>query len=150
EILRESDFYRDPHRKIFKVMENLSERATAIDEITVKEELTRQGELEAVGGPAYIASLADGVPSPQHIEYYARVVKEKWVLRGLITSASQILTDCYRAEEEAEEILDRAESSIFKIAQDSLSGGFLPIKQIADVSLKVIEELTEKRSLLTG
>jgi replicative DNA helicase len=150
EILRESDFYRDTHRKIFKVMEALSERSTAIDEITLKEELSRQGDLEAVGGPAYLASLADGVPTPSHIEYYARIVKEKAVLRGLISSASKILTDCYRAEEEVGEILDRAESSIFRIAQDSLSGGFLPIRAIADASLKVIEELTEKRSLLTG
>ena len=150
EILRESDFYRDTHRKIFKVMETLSERATAIDEITLKEELIRQGDLEAVGGPAYLASLADGVPSSSHIEYYARIVKEKAVLRGLIASASRILTDCYRAEDEVAEILDRAESSIFRIAQDSLSGGFLPIRTIADASLKVIEELTEKRSLLTG
>jgi len=150
EILREGDFYRDTHRKIFKVMEVLSERASAIDEITLKEELLRQGELEAVGGPAYIASLADGVPSPAHIEYYARIVKEKAVLRGLIASASQILTESYRAEDEVAQILDRAESSIFRIAQDSLSGGFQSIRVIADASLKVIEELTEKRSLLTG
>jgi replicative DNA helicase len=150
EILREADFYRDNHRKIFKVMEDLSERSTAIDEITLKEELGRAGHLESVGGPAYIASLADGVPTSSHVEYYARIVKEKSVLRGLISSASRILTDCYKAEEAAEEILDRAESSIFRIAQDSMTGGFLSIRAIADSSLKVIEELTEKRSLLTG
>jgi len=150
EILRHDDFYRDPHRKIYRVMENLSERATAIDEITLKEELARSGDLESVGGAAYIASLADGVPSPKHIEYYARIVKEKSILRGLISSASGILTDCYRAEEEVGEILDRAESSIFKIAQDSLSGGFLPIRTIADASLKVIEELSKSHSMITG
>jgi replicative DNA helicase len=150
EILRDSDFYRDPHRKIYRVMENLSERATVIDEITLMEELTRTGELESVGGPAFIASLADGVPSPRHIEYYARIVKEKAVLRGLISSASGILTDCYRAEDDVEEILDRAESSIFKIAQDSLSVGFQSIQTIADASLKVIEELSRSRSLITG
>ena len=150
EILRGSDFYRDTHRKIFTVMETLSERATAIDEITLKDELAKLGELDSVGGPAYIASLADGVPSPYNIEYYARIVKEKAVLRALIGSASGILTDCYRAEEEVGELLDRAESSIFRIAQESLSGGFLPIRAIADASLKVIEELAEKRSLLTG
>jgi replicative DNA helicase len=150
EILRDSDFYRDTHRKIYKVMENLSERATAIDEITLKEELARTGELESVGGPAYIASLADGVPSPKNIEYYARIVKEKSILRGLISSASGILTDCYRAEDEVEEILDRAESSIFRIAQDSLSVGFQPIRGIAEASLKVIEELSKSHSMITG
>ncbi len=150
EILRDTDFYRDPHRRIFRVMENLSERAAAIDEITLKEELAKTGELEAVGGPAYIASLADGVPSPRHIEHYAKIVKEKAVLRGLIASASQILTDCYRAEEDVEDLLDRAESSIFQIAQDSLSAGFQPIGTIADASLKVIEELSKSHSLITG
>ena len=150
EILREGDFYRDNHRKIYKVMEVLSERSTAIDEITLKEELGKAGDLESVGGPAYIASLADGVPTSTHVEYYARIVKEKSVLRGLISSASRILTECYKAEDDVEEILDRAESSIFRIAQDSMTGGFLSIRAIADSSLKVIEELTEKRSLLTG
>jgi replicative DNA helicase len=150
EILRDTDFYRDTHRKIYQVMESLSERATAIDEITLKEELARAGELESVGGPAYIASLADGVPSPKHIEYYARIVKEKSILRGLISSASTILTECYRAEDEVEEILDRAESSIFKIAQDTLSAGFQSIQTIADASLKVIEELGKSHSLITG
>jgi len=150
EILRDSDFYRDTHRKIFKVMENLSERATAIDEITLKEELARIGELESVGGPAYIASLADGVASPRNIEYYARIVKEKSILRGLISSSSQILTECYRAEDEVEEILDRAETSIFRIAQDSLSAGFQPIRGIADAALKTIEELSRSHSPITG
>jgi len=150
EILKDSDFYQDTHRKIYKVMETLSERATAIDEITLKEELARAGVLEQVGGPAYIAALADGVPTSRHIEYYARIVKEKAILRGLIGSASGILTECYRAEDEVEQILDRAESSIFRIAQDTLSVGFLPIRTIAEASLKVIEELTESRSLITG
>ncbi|HMC83101.1 MAG TPA: replicative DNA helicase [Candidatus Polarisedimenticolia bacterium] len=150
EILRQSDFYRDTHRKIYGVMETLSERATAIDEITLKEELARLGELDSVGGPAYIASLADGVPSSHHVEYYARIVKEKAVLRQLITSAGEILTDCYRAEEDVGDIMDRAESSIFRIAQDTLTVGFLPIRAIADASLRIIEELSEKRSLVTG
>src|SRR5574341_1670211 len=83
EILRQGDFYRDHHRKIYKVMEVLSERATAIDEITLKEELSRMGELDSVGGPAYISSLADSVPSSHHVEYYARIVKEKSILRQL-------------------------------------------------------------------
>jgi replicative DNA helicase len=150
EILRETDFYRDTHRKIYRVMEHLSERATVIDEITLKDELARQGELDAVGGPAYIAGLADAVPSPDHVEYYAKIVKEKAVLRSLIASASGILNDCYKAEDEVPELLDRAESSIFRIAQDSLTGGFLSIRAIADASLKVIEELSERRSLITG
>src|SRR2546428_13610126 len=84
EILKEEDFYREPHRKIFKVMTDLSEKTTAIDPVTVKEELSRAGDLEAVGGPAYIAPLVDGGPRSANVRYYARLVKGKAVPRHLI------------------------------------------------------------------
>ncbi|MBI4169735.1 MAG: hypothetical protein HY510_07340, partial [Acidobacteria bacterium] len=100
EILTEDDFYREPHRRIFKVMTDLSERTTAIDPVTVKEELTRSGDLDAVGGPAYIASLVDGVPRSANVEYYARIVKEKAVLRSLIEAGSQIVSTAYEASQE--------------------------------------------------
>src|SRR5918996_5770136 len=77
ELIDAHDFFRDAHRRIFNRMVALSERGDAIDFITLKEELTRAGELDDVGGPAYIASLADGVPRATNVEYYARIVKEK-------------------------------------------------------------------------
>jgi len=150
EILKEADFYREPHRKIFKVMTDLSERATAIDPVTVKEELTKSGELDAVGGPAYIASLLDGVPRASNIEHYAKIVKEKAILRSLIEAGGQIVTTSYEASQEVEEILDQSERLIFRIAQDRLRAGFVPMKTIADQSLKTIERLAEHRELVTG
>jgi replicative DNA helicase len=78
------DFYRDAHRRIFDRMVALNERHEAIDFVTLKEELARAGELDEVGGPAYVASLADGVPRATNVEYYARIVKEKATLRNLI------------------------------------------------------------------
>jgi replicative DNA helicase len=150
EILREADFYRDPHRRIFKAMTDLSEKATAIDPVTVKEELSRCGDLDAVGGPAYIASLLDGVPRSANVEYYARIVKEKAILRSLIEAGNQILTTAYEASQDTEEILDQSERLIFRIAQDQLRSGFVPIRTIADHSLKTIETLAEKRELVTG
>jgi replicative DNA helicase len=150
EILTEDDFYRAPHRKIFKVMTDLSERTTAIDPVTVKEELTRSGDLDAVGGPAYIASLVDGVPRSANVEYYARIVKEKAVLRSLIEAGSQIVSTAYEASQEVDDILDQSESLIFRIAQDRLRSGFVPMKVIADQSLKTIERLQEHRDLVTG
>ncbi len=150
EILREDDFYREPHRKIFKVMAGLSEKATAIDPVTLKDELNRSGDLEAVGGPAYIASLVDGVPRSANVEYYARIVKEKAILRGLIEAGSQIITTAYEASQEVEAILDASERLVFRIAQDQLRGGFVPMKTLADENWQKVEELHRKRELVTG
>ena len=85
------NFYRDAHRRIFDKMIALSERRQAIDFVTVKEELARAGEVDEVGGPAYIAALADGVPRATNVEYYARIVKEKATLRSLIYAANKIV-----------------------------------------------------------
>ncbi|HYV85876.1 MAG TPA: replicative DNA helicase [Patescibacteria group bacterium] len=150
EILAESDFYRDPHRRIFKVMAVLSERATAIDPVTVKEELVRSGDLEAVGGPAYIASLIDGVPHSSNIEHYAKIVREKAVLRRLIDAGGEIVKTAYEGSRDVDEILDQSERLVFEIAQDQMRTGFLPMRAIADQSLKTIERLSEHRELVTG
>jgi replicative DNA helicase len=150
EILRQEDFYREPHRKIFKVMADLSERTTAIDPVTVKEELSRAGDLEAVGGPAYIASLVDGVPRSANVEYYARIVKEKSMLRNLIEAGGRIVSTAYEASQDPDDILDQSERLIFQIAQDRLREGFVSMRTIADQSLKAIERLAESRELITG
>src|SRR6476619_6088747 len=95
ELIDSRDFFRDAHRRIFDRMVALSERGDAIDLVTLKEELSRGGELEEVGGPAYIASLVDGVPRATNVEYYSRIVKEKATLRNLIYAANKILTNAY-------------------------------------------------------
>src|SRR5215468_170047 len=77
EMIDAADFYRDAHRRIFDKMVTLSERNDAIDLVTLKEELGRSGDLDEVGGPAYIASLVDGVPRSTNVEYYAKIIKEK-------------------------------------------------------------------------
>ena len=150
EILRDSDFYRDPHRRIFKVMATLSERSTAIDPVTVKEELSRSGELDAVGGPAYITSLLDGVPHSSNVEHYARIVKEKAILRSLIEAGGRIVTTAYEGSQDVAEILDQSERLVFEIAQDQMRSGFVPMNLLADAGLKTIERLAERRELVTG
>jgi replicative DNA helicase len=150
EILTEDDFFREPHRKIFKVMTDLSEKTTAIDAVTVKDELLRSGHLDMVGGPAYIASLLDGVPRSANVEYYARIVKEKSILRNLIDAGGRIVSTAYEASQDSDDILDQSERMIFQIAQDRMREGFVPMKAIADQSLKTIEQLAERRELITG
>src|SRR5207245_1842210 len=90
ETLKQEDFYREPHRRIFRAMLNLSAGATAIDTVTLKEELFRSGELDEVGGPACIGSLVDGVPRSANIEYYARIVKEKALERAAILQVDRL------------------------------------------------------------
>jgi len=150
ELIDSRDFFRDAHRRIFDKMVALSERNDAIDFITLKEELGRSGELEEVGGPAYIASLADGVPRTANVEHYARIVKEKATLRNLIHSANRILSEAYRAEEDADVILDGAEKAIFEIAEDRIREGFVPLRDLVQSSFATIEKLQQHKGLVTG
>src|SRR5713226_9466128 len=120
EVIDAHDFFRDAHRRIFDKMVKLAERGDAIDLVTLKEELGRSGDLDEVGGPAYITALVDGVPRSTNVEHYARIIKEKATLRNLIFSANKILATAYEAEEEADVILDQAEHAIFAIADDKL------------------------------
>jgi replicative DNA helicase len=150
ELVDARDFFRDAHRRIFERMVALSERGDAIDFITLKEELTRAGELDDVGGPAYIAALADGVPRSANVEYYARIVKEKSTLRSLIHSANKILTDAYEADQEPDVLLDEAERAIFAIAEGTIRAGFVPLRDLVQDSFTTIEKLQQHKGLVTG
>ena len=150
QIIDSPDFYRDAHRRIFERMVALNERNQAIDFVTLKEELSRNGELDEVGGPAYVASLADGVPRATNVEYYARIVKEKATLRNLIYAASRIVTNAYEAEQESDLILDEAESAIFSVADDRLKAGFVALRDLVKDSFPKIELLFEQKKLITG
>lgn len=150
EVIDSGDFFRDAHRRIFDKMVKLAERGNAIDFVTLKEELSRAGDLDEVGGPAYITALVDGVPRSTNIEHYARIIKEKATLRNLIFSANKILATAYDAEEDADVILDQAEGAIFAIADDKVSDGFVSLKDLAQSSFDTIEKLHARKELITG
>jgi len=150
ELIDSRDFFRDAHRRIFEKMIVLSERGDAIDLVTLKDELQRSSELEEVGGPAYIASLADGVPRSANVEHYARIVKEKSTLRNLIHSANRILSTAYEAEQDADLILDDAEKAIFEIAEDRIREGFVPLRDLVQSSFATIEKLQQHKGMVTG
>ncbi|MQA31009.1 MAG: replicative DNA helicase [Luteitalea sp.] len=150
EVLDSDDFFRDAHRRIFEKMVKLSERNDAIDLVTLREELSRSGELDEVGGPAYITALVDGVPRSTNVEHYARIIKEKATLRSLISSANKIVTSAYEAEDEADLILDRAEHAIFAIADKKIGDGFVSLRDLAQGSLDTIEKLHARKELVTG
>lgn len=150
EVIDTADFYREAHRRIFDKMVGLAERGDAIDLVTLKEALARANEIEEVGGPAYIAGLVDGVPRSTNVEHYARIIKEKSTLRNLIFSANKIIANAYRADDEADVILDQAEHAIFSIADDRIRDGFVSLRDLAQSSLDTIERLHARRELVTG
>ncbi len=150
EVIDSQDFFRDAHRRVFDKMVRLSERSEPIDLVTLKDELARAGELDEVGGPAYISALTDGVPRSANVEHYARIVKEKSTLRRLIQSANEVLVRAYDAEEDADDLLDEAERSIFQIAEGRMRSGFVRVGDLVDGGYQLIERLQAQRGLVTG
>jgi len=150
EILNGDDFYRDAHRKIFNAMISLSERDEPADLVTLTNELRNANQLESIGGASYLASLIDMVPTAANIEYYARIVKEKAVLRKLIQTSTEIITQSYQDRGDVESFLDEAERAIFQISENKVKPSFYPIKKIVKESFKTIERLYEKKELITG
>jgi replicative DNA helicase len=150
EKLRPEDFFLDQHRRIFLHMIELGELQQAIDLVTLSDHLHRKGELEAAGGAAYIAQLMDGVPRVSNLEHYARIIKEKAVLRNLIHATHAIQQTALEGEEDADAILDRAESSIFEIAEDRIRTGLVPMKDVVHESMERLERLITEGRRVTG
>ena len=150
EFLEDGDFYREAHQKIFKSMIALSEKNEPLDLITLTNELKKKKELEAIGGASYLAGLVESVPTAANIAYYAKIVKEKSILRKLISAATEIVTKSYQESKDLEAFLDEAEQAIFRISENQVRPAFYPIKEIVKESFKVIERLYEKKELITG
>ena len=150
EILTHEAFYGERHRRIFRAIEELSEGGSALDLVTLRDALERSGELEPIGGVAYLTALVEGSARSGNVEHYARIVKEKAILRELIRSAHQILASALRATDPADEVLDEAEKAIFRVAEDRLRLGFLSLKTVGERSIKLIEDLTHRREAITG
>ena len=150
ERLRSEDFFLPQHRNIFERMVQLGERQHAIDTITLMEDLSRTGTLEAAGGVAYLSQLADGLPRVTNVDHYARIVKEKAVLRNLIHSASAIQEQALAAGDEADVILDRAESAIFQLAEDRVRAGLIGVKDLVKEGFERLEKIFSEGRRITG
>lgn len=150
EIFDPSDFYRPSHQKIFEAMLRLNERGDVIDLLLLRDELERQHELEDVGGPAYLVSLVDAVPTAANIEFHARIVHEKAIARKLLTASIEIATRCYDNAEDVNDILEDAEQKVFEISEGRIKQGFTPLSEIVKDGFEKIEELSVRKSLVTG
>ncbi len=150
EILVPDDFYRDGHRKIYTALIDLSERDEPADLITLTNELRKKAHLDAIGGASYLASLIDSVPTAANIEYYAKIVREKAVLRKLIETSTEIITQSYQDRGDVDNFLDEAEKSIFEISEKRVRPSYYSIRQVVKDSLDTISKLYENKQLITG
>jgi replicative DNA helicase len=150
EVMKEGDFYRESHRKIFSAILDLYEKSEPVDLITLTEALKKRDALEAVGGVEYLNSLVNSVPTAANISYYAKIVKEKAILRKLINRSTDIISQVYGVSGDVDDFLDQAERSIFEISEDRVRPSFYSLKDIIKSSFKTIERLYEKRQLITG
>ncbi len=150
EIIDESFFYKNEHKIIFNSMISLFDIRQKIDILTVSEYLNKKKLLEKAGGTAYLATLSDFVPASANASHYARIVKEKGILRSLINTSNMISSLVYKGEEEVGSMLDKAEKLIFEISDKRIEGGYVHIKDIIKDGIELIESLYHKKSHVTG
>jgi len=150
ENLKPEDFFLEQHRRVFNQMIALGENQQAIDLVTLTESLHRVGELESSGGAPYLAALADGMPRVSNVEHYARIVREKALLRNLIHATHNIQQRALEGEDGADTILDNAESSIFALAEDRVKAGLIPVKDIVRDNFERLEKIFREGKSITG
>src|SRR5467141_1492506 len=150
EVLDDSMFYREGHRLLFRAMTGLTERGDVIDPVTLRDELGRRGDLDRAGGMEYIGALIDVVPTAANIEYHARIVRDKGLLRRLIEAATGIVQEAYEGRGLPSEVLDNAEHRIFQVAQLRRSEEFIRIKELIWPTMERIEQLQSGHGTVTG
>jgi len=143
-------FYVPTHQKIFNAILALFERSRPADITTVAEELEKMGALDDCGGRTYLSELAGGVATAANVEYYAHIVLEKSTLRDLIEASTGIIGQCYRQEDDVDDLLDEAEQKIFSISEDRLRSDFTSVKDLLPRSFEAIEEYKDTKGGLVG
>jgi replicative DNA helicase len=150
ERLTPADFYRQAHRTVYGAMLSLAERREAIDLITVREELGTEG-LNAIGGPAYLAKLVDGVPRSTNVSHYAEIVKEKATRRAVIAAAQDVLESAYDTDLSADDVVNAAEQRFFRIDESEQRGGLMGGAQLVDEIMPMLQALMSgERRGITG
>lgn len=150
EILEAHDFYRDVHRIIFEAMEHLHRENKEIDLITLPEELRRMKKLDAAGGLEYVLSLPNLVATAANVEYHANIVKEKAMVRELITACSDLSAEAYNGSKDAEDLIDEAERKIFHLAENKKNSDFAPVASIVEKTMDKITLLSQTKIGFTG
>ena len=150
EGLRAEHFYRPSHGIIFRVIAELHAAAEPIDTLTVVDELLRRGSLEQVGGAAHISQLEAMLPTAAHVQAYARLVREKAILRQLIENATQVVQSAFAQDKRVADILDDAERSILEISQGNSRKSIVPMPELVKRATEQLEKAYNQKSAITG
>jgi len=150
EDVQSEDFYRRENREVFDIMCSMYENDQAIDAITLAEELERQKILDQVGGTEMLAQLLSSTTSAANVAYHAKIVREKAILRRLISTANEISSDATEGAEETDVILDQAQTKIYSIAETRQTQAFSAVKDVVPETFKRIEEAFRNKSDVTG
>src|SRR5436190_2914000 len=150
EFLDDTMFYREGHRLLFRAMIALTERGDVIDPVTLRDELARRGDLDRAGGMEYVAALIDVVPTAANVDYHAKIVRDKAVLRRLVDAATGSIQDVYEGHGTAGEVLDNAEHRVFQVAQFRRAEEFIRIKELIWPTMERIEQLQSGAGSVTG
>ncbi len=150
EMLTPDDFYKENHRIIFRQMAEIADKLQPVDLVTLSDALRAEGALDKIGGAAELARLANFVPTAANVEYYAKIVSEKATLRRLIGAATQIAATAYSSQYEVDEILDKAEESIFRISQGRTDHGYIQLKDVLVEAMEKLEYLASNKGDVIG
>ena len=150
EILKPDDFYRSHHGTVYGAVLDLFERREPVDIVTVSEVLEREGDLEAVGGSAYLASLINLTPTAVNAVHYARIVERKAVLRNLIGAAGRIAAIGYDEGQEVGAAIDRAEQELFAVSQKRVDSGFEELRSLLHAAYDRLDYLHQNRGQVSG
>jgi replicative DNA helicase len=146
----DSAFYNSAHRRIYGAILRLYERGEPADQVTVTEELDKQGQLETIGGPSVVAGIAGEVYTAANAEFHAKIVLEAALRRRLIDSATQTIEEAYRKTEDVREVIDRAEQRVFRIAEREMGRGVVALSSLLDEAFAAIERAHQNPGSLTG
>lgn len=150
DFVNDHDFYKESHKEIFGSMIDLFTKMEPIDIISVSAKLKERGKLDQIGGYAYLTSLINMVPTATHVANYAKLVREKKVLRDLIEASHQIGLDAFNESEDVDVLLDKAEKKVFGIGQRSLTQSFVPIREMLGETFERIDQLSKHQGQYRG
>lgn len=150
EMLNESCFYKDAHKRIFRAIIRLFDESKEVDIITLMEGLKASDSLDAVGGPSYLTGLVSGVPTTANFKHYADIVRDKAILRKLIDASTVIVSECYDTAKDVRQVLDKAEQSIFEVRSSKVESRFAVLKDVIKDSIEKIDSLYQRKANITG
>jgi replicative DNA helicase len=145
ELITQDDFYKDSNKKIFIAMTELLEKNEPIDIITLTDHLRKKDDLDTIGGTQYLTSLVSMIPTSANVRFHSKIVREKSMVRGLLRSVTDIARNVYETEQDAEELIDYAEKTIFDLSERRISPSFSVLKDVIKDSFQMIGQLYDKK-----